>query len=130
MPVTESEKTEILLKLIEIMKKYKGPLAVSKDSNNGLELIGNVKTLYGSKNEEVPGMYFASTNKRADSVAFYFFPIYSEPESFIKLAPNTIKLLKGKTCFHLKKITDINETEIKKMFEAGIRFYKKQGWIK
>ena len=93
-------------------------------------MIGNVPTPYGYKKEIVPGMYFASALIRPANVSFYFFPCYTSPGEFEKIAPNTMKCLDGKTCFHFKKEEQLVEKEIKEMFKKGIAFYKKQGWVK
>ena len=113
MPVTTETKQKITDALIKIMKLYAPPLLAKRNSDEtGYELIGNVETHYGYKKELVPGMYFASTAQRKDAVVFYFFPTYLNETEFKKIAPNTYKHLKGKTCFHFKKSTDVNEKEI------------------
>ncbi len=130
MPLTKEEKELILQKVISIMQKHTPPLVHKKASTNGYELIGNTPATYGHKKEIVTGMYFASTTTRTDSVVFYFFPCYMNEEAYKPLAPNTWKKLKGKTCFHFKKETDINESELNELFKKGIEQYKKQGWVK
>jgi hypothetical protein len=125
----EINKKEILDKLKSLMFRFTPPLVAAKQSDSGFELIGNIETEYGSKKQLVPGMYFASTAIRTSSVVFYFFPIYMNEKPFKEMAPNTIKLLKGKTCFHFKRIEEINEKEINLIFEAGIAFYKTKNWL-
>ena len=130
MAISENDKKLILEKVISIMKKYKGKLMENKSLSNGYELIGNTPKPYGSSKKIVPGMYFASTTSRKNSVVFYFFPCYTQPQSFKKVAPQTMKCLEGKTCFHFTDTTQVVEKEIAAMFQLGIEFYKKEGWIK
>ncbi|TSA50424.1 MAG: hypothetical protein D4R43_02275 [Sphingobacteriales bacterium] len=131
MPVTTEIKEKIIASVKKIMKQYAPPLVQKKtEGAMGNEWIGNVEAAYGSKKELVPGMYFASTAMRKDSVVFYFFPTYMNEKEFLAVAPNTYKCLKGKTCFHFKKPEDVNEKELNAMMKKGIVYYKKQGWIK
>ena len=131
MAVTPETKKKITDSLKKIMKQFAPPLVEKKAAGAmGYELMGNVEAAYGHKKEMVPGMYFASTTYRKDSVVFYFFPTYMNATEFKALAPNTYKTLKGKTCFHFKKEEDVNEKELSAMFKLGIQHYKKQGWIK
>ncbi len=131
MPVTTETKEKIIASLKKIMKQYAPPLVQKKTEGAvGYELMGNVEAAYGYKKEMVPGMYFASTAMRKDSVAFYFFPTYMNEKEFLAVAPSTYKCLKGKTCFHFKKQEDVNEKELNAMMKKGITYYKKQGWIK
>lgn len=131
MPVTIETKEKIIDSLKKILKQYAPPLVQKKtEGATGYELIGNVAAAYGYKKEMVPGMYFASTMMRKDSVAFYFFPTYMNEKEFSSVAPNTYKCLKEKTCLHFKKPEEVNEKELKAMMKKGIDYYKKQGWIK
>jgi hypothetical protein len=130
MAVTEETKQTIFKRIKAAMEKSTPPLVHKKGTGLGYELIGNTPTTYGYKKEIVPGMYFASTLIRKDSVVLYFFPCYMNEAEYKPLAPTTWKTLKGKTCFHFKKETDVNEKELEAIFKKGIAYYKKQGWIK
>jgi Domain of unknown function (DU1801) len=129
MAVSEEEKQNIFERLKKIAKKNCPPLVMKSSTDIGFEMIGNVPTIYGSKKEKVPGMYMASATFRKNSVVFYFFPCYMN-DTFKPIAPNTFKHLEGKTCFHFKKIEDVDEQEIQLLFKKGIEFYKKQSWVK
>lgn len=129
MLLTETQKQLLFNKLKKIMLENKGPLVVSNQLLNEITLIGNKSVPYGSKKTLIPGMYFASATIRKSSIAFYFFPIYGSMNDFEKIIPNTLKLLKGKTCFHFKNENEIDDSELRKMFKVGISGYKKLGWI-
>jgi hypothetical protein len=130
MAVIEEPKRMMFARLKKIMDQHCPPLVKSKETENSIEVIGNVATPYGYKKVMVPGMYFASALIRKDNVSFYFFPIYTDPSAFKELAPSAMKQLDGKTCFHFRKEEQLIEKEIKALFKTGITFYKKQGWIK
>jgi len=62
-------------------------------------------------------------------VGFYFMPAYIDPGLRKKLAPALVKLLKGKTCFHVKQLDAAQLANIKFALEEGVKCYKKNGWL-
>jgi hypothetical protein len=62
-------------------------------------------------------------------VGFYFMPAYVDPVLRKKLAPALMKLLKGKTCFHVKQLDAAQLANIKFALEAGVNCYKEKGWL-
>ncbi|MEY2829242.1 MAG: hypothetical protein RIQ33_1100 [Bacteroidota bacterium] len=130
MAISSETKSQIFESLKKLLLNHCNPLVISKNQHEVFEVIGNIETTYGSKKEIVPGMYFASLAIRTDSVVFYFFPTYMHEASFKPLAPNTWKCLKGKTCFHFKKLEQIDTQEIDALMKMGIQSFKKQGWVK
>ena len=130
MPLTKETKQKIFEQLKSVMQKNAKPMVIASASNTGILIIGNIPVPYGSKKVMIPGMHFSSASICKDSIAFHFFPTYMNEKEFKPLAPETYKTLKGKTCFHFKKETDVNEKEIQELFKKGIAFYKKMGWIK
>jgi hypothetical protein len=59
-------------------------------------------------------------------VRFYFFPLYTHVDRF-KLSPDLQKMLKGKTCFHIKQLNDDLKEEIRAMIESGVKIFQEQG---
>lgn len=129
MAISAETKKIIFNKIKTSLEKCTPPMVYKKGSADAYELIGNKPVPYGYKKEIVPGMYFASTMIRKDSVAFYFFPCYMNPQ-FKKIAPSLHKHLKGKTCFHFKKEADVNEKELSAMLEKGMKAWKDAGYMK
>jgi len=56
-------------------------------------------------------------------------PIYVEPELKEKLEPKLLKLLKGKSCFHIKSIDKELENEIFDALQKGYKLYEENEWI-
>jgi|SRR5436190_16300300 len=130
MPLTPADKNAILEKLKEVLRKQAPPMVLHRDGPNGIELIGNKPVPYGSKKVIIPGMFFSAAIIRKDMVSFHFFPIYYKQEEFESLIPNTIKYLKGKTCFNFRKPEQVNEKEINAMLKKGVQVWKKLGYVK
>jgi hypothetical protein len=69
-------------------------------------------------------LYFAAIIVQKDYVGLYFMPIYSHRAEFDFLSDGFMKTLKGKTCFHIKKLDKPTENEIKRMLKKGYGIYK------
>ena len=129
MPLSPESKNEIVLKLKAALNKCAPPMVIARQSENGMELMGNKPVPYGYDKKIVPGMYFSSLVVRKDMVSFYFFPMYMN-EEFKELIPTMIKTLKGKTCFNFKKPEQVNEKELAALLKKGVAAWKKQGYMK
>jgi hypothetical protein len=46
-----------------------------------------------------------------------------------KVPPALLKLSKGKTCFHLKRLDDGLRRNIESALEVGAQSYKDRGWL-
>jgi len=56
-------------------------------------------------------------------------PIYSDTDLKDVFKPELLKLLKGKSCFHIKKLNPELEMQIDFALKVGYELYKKRGWI-
>lgn len=80
----------------------------------------------GKKKNEV---YFAAVMIHKGHVGFYYMPVYVEPEMKRIFDPSLLKLLKGKSCFHIKKLDDALLGHIEDALAEGYRSYKEKGWV-
>ena len=80
----------------------------------------------GRKRKEV---YFAGLIIQSSYVGFYYMPIYTDVSLKDVFKPELLKLLKGKSCFHVKKLDKELESQIAFALEKGYKLYKKRGWI-
>ncbi len=130
MPITENTRKNIYNKLRKTLEKYSPPMVASPaNSPHGFSLMGNKPVPYGYDKKIIPGMFFAAIAHRKDSVTFHFFPIYMNTK-LGEEAPNLIKCLKGKTCFHFKKEEQVNEKELNALLKSGVKAWKKAGYMK
>lgn len=74
-------------------------------------------------------IYFAGVVIRKDYVGFYYMPVYTSPEMKEIFHPSLLKLLKGKSCFHIKKLDDMLIKQISDALAAGFKLYKQNEWI-
>jgi len=84
----------------------------------------------------VPGSYggkpvpiqLAAVILQKGYVGLYVMCIYMNPAANDKL-PNLKKLLKGKSCFHVKMLDDVLKREIEEALVIATAEYKKRGWV-
>lgn len=118
---------EIRDSLINSFDDYIGPLHVRKNSDAGFEIAGTIEAMQGK--QKVDGYYFASVVPKLKDIRLYFFPIYTHVDAYKSLSPELRKCLKGKSCFHIKKLSPEMEKEIKEMIGTGVKLYQKDGLI-
>jgi hypothetical protein len=121
-----NEPKDILTAINALLSRYPDVLKVSKQGPEGMEVIGTFPVQQGR--QKVEGHYFASTLIKPKDVRLYFFPIYTHPEQF-ELSEDLQKCLKGKSCFHIKRLNTALSTEIKQMIARGVTIYQKAGII-
>lgn len=80
----------------------------------------------GRKRNEIQ---FAAIMIHKNHVGFYFMPVYAEPEMKEFFDPAMLKLLKGKSCFHIKELDDVLLNHIEDALAEGYRLYKEKGWV-
>ncbi len=109
-----------------ILKSHVPTLRVRKDEPNVLELCGKKEVMQGK--QKVDGYYFGSVVPKPKDIRLYYFPIYTHVEEFSP-SDDLKKCLKGKSCFHIKKLSPELETEITEMVKTGVELYEKDELI-
>ena len=74
-------------------------------------------------------VFFAGIRRQKTFVGFYYFPIYSVPSLAASLAPSLVKLLKGKSCFHIRSVDGDLLDQIRRALHLGFDDYQKRGWV-
>ena len=121
------ELQEIQQKLHLLLKSFVPPLRVRKESLEIFEVCGTKQVMQGK--QKVEGFYFASVVPKPKDIRFYFFPIYTHPKQFEMLSQAMQKCLKGKSCFHFKKMDEALINELSNMVALGVQLYKKDNLI-
>jgi len=123
----DNDLKEIFKHVKELMKKYENPLIAKIDYDSRYDLW-SVKDIVveGRKRKEV---YFAGLIMQSNYVGFYFMPVYTEAEIKNMFSNDLLKLLKGKSCFHIKKLNEELEKQIADALEKGYLMYKEKNWI-
>ena len=120
-----------LVSIFEELKTYLTPY--EKDSLTAKQSGGQYH-LWSNKEIEVEGrkrneVYFAGLLVQKGYVGFYYMPLYANPSLKNELKTELLKCLKGKSCFHIKKLDDNLKSQIKDALETGYEYYKKLRWV-
>ena len=114
-------KPEIFSRLKALMAHYVGRMKVVKNDEKTYELV-LIKnfTMNGKK---MDSLYFATAIIQKNFVGFYFFPIYTHPAAFAGMPVELRKMLKGKSCFHVKKWDEATESNLEALIMQGYELY-------
>jgi hypothetical protein len=118
---------EIYHRLKELMMKYESPLTAKID-NEGRYDLWSIKDVV-IDNRKKKEVYFAGLMIHKDYVGFYYMPIYSDVDIKGVFGQELLKRLKGKSCFHIKKLDEVLVKQIVEALEIGYSLYKDRGWI-
>ena len=124
---TINDLNTIFQSLKDLLSPYAPPLVPKMDDASHYDLW-SIKTLVieGRKRKEV---YFAGLIVRKDYVGFYFMPVYVESDLKSVFAPELLKLLKGKSCFHIRKLTPELLGQVEAALKIGYDLYRERGWV-
>lgn len=98
---------------------------INSDTEYDLWSDKNVVLMGKQRNE----IYFAGLKIMKSSVTLHFMLIYTNPEVKELLHPDLLKLLKGKSCFHVKKLDETLMGQIATALEVGYKAYKQNEWV-
>jgi len=125
--VKSDGKTEIFKQIRLAMLAFAPPLTVTKDTEKAFEMVSGKSIVFMGKKRD--NVYFSSVMIQGGFVGFYLMPIYAQPSLIEKLGPDLRKLLKGKSCFHVKKIDSTLIREINEAMKMGLECYRKLNFI-
>ncbi len=114
-------------KLITILKKHVPPLKIEIETETNFKVSGTKEAMQGK--QKVEGYYFGSVVPKPKDIRLYFFPIYTHVSAFENISVSLRKCLKGKSCFHIKKMDTELENDIRMLVGKGVELYQKDNLI-
>lgn len=121
------DRKEIFDQIKLLMKKYEKPLVARSDYDSRYELWSEKEIEIGGRKRK--DIFFAGLIIQSSYVGFYFMPIYTDTSLKDIFAPELLSTLKGKSCFHIKKLDKKILSQIKRSLDVGFNLYKKRGWM-
>ena len=124
-PITDLD--EIFSTLKGLMQPYAPPLQPKKDEAGDYDLW-SVRDLEidGRKRKEV---YFCGLIIQKGYVGFYYMPVYADTDLKQVFGPRLLGLLKGKSCFHIRRLDDELVEQIRSALQVGFKAYRERGWV-
>jgi hypothetical protein len=119
--------TTIFQQLKAILMAYAPPLTVNAETEQRFDLVSKKPVVIdGRKREEV---FFASIIIQSNYVGFYYMPVYADPDQKQLFHEDLLRLLKGKSCFHLRQLDSPLVEHLTSAIAKGYRLYLERGWI-
>ncbi len=125
--ISQAELVVIFKRLRALLKPYEKPLVPKFDLDSRYDLW-SVKdvVIEGRRKKEV---FFAGLIIQSAYVGFYFMPVYVDESLAGFFAPELLRLLKGKSCFHINALDAKLEKAVAVALRKGYALYEKRGWI-
>lgn len=122
-----SDLKQIFDSLKPLLEKYRPPLAAKTENERYFDLWSfKDLEIEGRKRKEV---FFAGLIIQKDYVGFYYMPVYVDGEIKQLFPPNLLKLLKGKSCFHIRKLSPELMADLDRALQLGFARYQARGWV-
>jgi hypothetical protein len=131
---TDSPLEGVYEELVKIMKRHAPPFRADLPLNVREKRAFQLTV---PKPVAVPGAYggkpvnlqLSAAILQKGYVGFYLMCMHTHEGAKKKIPPELLKLLKGKTCFHLKRLDDGLRRNIESALEVGAQSYKDRGWL-
>ncbi len=112
------------------LRRYAPPLVVRSGGIEGkrdCQLVSERHVeIDGRRRDEV---YFAGLIVQKGYVGFYFMPVYTHSEQKRLFSSELLALLKGKSCFHVKRLDDELAGHVDDALAKGFELYRERGWL-
>jgi len=109
------------------LKSYSPPFTQKQDVAGAYDLLSIKDVIIAGRKRK--GVYFAGLILYKTYVGFYYMPVYAEPEIKAVFPVELLALLKGKSCFHIKKLDDKIQNQIRFVLDFGLKAYQERGWV-
>jgi hypothetical protein len=115
---------DMIKKLVSVYVRGNYVIKADKPSHYELYYDGPVEM----SEKHYPEVSFASVLIQKGYVGFYFFPVCLNDLLKEILAPELVQMLKGETCFHIKKMDPVIQEQLKETLRIGYDYYQALGW--
>jgi len=110
-----------------LMPYGKGSIAIRGGTGGQITLVSNKPVEIAGKLRKE--LWFAAALVQRGYVGFYFMPPATEAQKKEIFKPALWKCLKGKSCFHIKKLDAELSAQVEQALEKGYAAYKEKGWL-
>jgi len=122
-----TDRTVIFRAIRPLMARYVPPLEPRTDVEGRYELWSPGPVAAPGRKEK--DVFFAGLIIQSSYVGFYFMPLAPDEDRSSVFAPELLTLLKGKSCFHVKRLDDALLGQISAALDHGRAIWVRRGWI-
>jgi hypothetical protein len=123
----QGELVEVFRELRGMLKEYEGKLRPKFDLEGRYDL-------WSFKDVEIAGrrrreVSFATIIIQSSYVGLYYMPIYIDTELADVFGPELLSTLKGKSCFHVRRLDPELREQVERALRIGYELYERRGWV-
>ena len=122
-----TDRTGIFRAIRPLMARYAPPLQPRTDVEGRYELWSPGPVAVGAGRQK--DVFFAGLIIQSSYVGFYFMPLAADEDRGSVFEPELLALLKGKSCFHVKRLDDGLLAQISAALDRGRDIWVARGWI-
>lgn len=111
-----------------LLEPYAAELSVRRDEPGAYELWSDKQVEIDGRMRK-DGVFFVGLLIQKHYVGLYYMPVYTHEEAATFIGEALMKLLKGKSCFQLKRLTPELTEQIEHALAEGLKLYRDRGWI-
>lgn len=123
----EPDQSAIVADIRALFEKYERRMEVRADAKGGYHLWSN-KGVVDARGKH-KDCYFAGVIPQKGYVGFYYMPVSTGPERKAIFGPELLSLLKGKSCFYVRRLDPALKEQIREALQSGYKLYKSRGWV-
>ena len=127
MTVKNPELIPLFNELKWLLEPYAAHFTIRRDEPGYYDLWSERDlVIEGRKRTEV---FFAGLIIQKSYVGFYFMPVYAEAEMTALFGAELLATLKGKSCFHIRKLTPEIREQVAEALARGYVLYEERSWV-
>jgi hypothetical protein len=128
MPVKNPDLLPLFEELKALAAPYAERFAARRDEPGYYDLWSEKEVVIeGRPRKEV---FFAALIVQKSYVGFYFMPVYADSDLTALFGPELLATLKGKSCFHIRRLTPEIAAQMREALRAGYDLYVARGWVR
>jgi len=121
--MNDVEKTDLFNRLRKVMAAYEKLLTCTGDNENSYELY----TTHIMKNKKP--LFFGGVKINKNFVSYHLMGLYVFPEMVEQIDPKLRALLKGKSCFNVKRLDEHLLDQLERITQRCLERYQSQGYV-
>ena len=122
-----TDRTRIFRAVRPLMAHYAPPLQPRTDVEGRYELWSPGPVAAPGRKEK--DVFFAGLIIQSSYVGFYFMPLAADEDRGSVFEPELLALLKGKSCFHVRRLDEALLVHIATALGHGHDIWVRRGWI-
>jgi hypothetical protein len=127
MPVKNPELVPLFEEVKRLLVPYARHFTVRRDEPGFFDLSAERDVVIDGRTRH--GVFFAGLIVQKRHLGLYFMPVYADADLATVFGPELLARFKGKSCFHLERLSPELAAQIAAALSAGFDLYLARGWV-